>query len=442
FSWTAVQRSNELISDLRTSLQSNYRRCIGSPGEEGYRLAYIWDSQRRFDPEFGAAQEIPNLYTANSSGNPGERFDLEIVDQNTLATQNISEAVPTIQNGLIESDFPDPGTFNFETLFVKVDPWTAVALAERIGDPQVFTTVIVRNDQDINLFVGDLGNVDNSLNSTSVVLEGTLETQGITIPSVPFDIEPNQVVVSDPVIPVQQQVLFIQNVDLPEPPRPVDPGVISYQAVDITDPDLVFEVDGELILKNPEKEYDFLDPGDEPEELKKVKKNQVEQIIQRINQDENAEAGLWYKIFIDYEDGSGKEDELLFYYFKTGQGQQDDVGPESDFENSEPDPQNNQDEQSQWMDDKQPEVQIAGSPEVGPELPTTNVEIGETKISDSANAREKLGLTAGTLLLASLAAKKSKTPVIEEEKLEDQKFSRIERMKRKIGSLIRQQKRA
>ena len=79
---------------------------------------------------------------------------------------------------MIESVSPGVG-FNFDTLFEKVDPYTVVALEQRIDDPTIFTTVEVRNDQDINLFAG--ATADNSLNAVSEVLESQLETNGIQI---------------------------------------------------------------------------------------------------------------------------------------------------------------------------------------------------------------------------------------------------------------------
>ena len=437
------------------------RAQYGNPGEAGYRLAFVWDSQRRFDAGFGAGQENPNLYTFNDTTN-NERYDVIVFNQDAFNLAgptflidaadfgDFNAFLTTIEgNGV---DPQDPETFGFNTLFAKVDPWSAQALVERIGDPRIFTTVEVRNDQDINLFVGDLDSVDNSLNSLTETLESTLETRGVAVPSIPFEIERNSFAVVDVVTPPPQQVNFIQNFEPPEPPRPDSPGRISYIAVRIGDPDnpedipedYVIEVDGELILKNPQADYAPLDPKDSPIVLEDVEKNEIEQIIERIERDENAEAGLWYKIFIDYEDGSGKKDELLFYYFKTGQQQESEIGPESDFESNVPmtDGDSSEGDPDQERDsDRQSRVLIKdGNLRFAGRVSELDRIASNDPISDLKGS-EKLGLSAGTLMLATLAARNNEA-LAKQNELKEENFSRFERFKRSVGRLIGIGKRA
>ncbi len=436
------------------------RALYGNAGEEGYRVSFVWDSQRRFDAGFASSQEVPNLYTINGTTD-FERFDVEIFNQdappNTVILVDGNAA--TVQTDLIEQIAHD-AAYNFNTLFVKVNPYTENAIIVRLDDLRVFTTAEVRNDQDINLFVGQLNNADptlnadNSLNSVSETLESVLETASVRHPSLPMVFETNVIPFEPPIVELVQQTPFLPTFDKPEIRRPDIPGTLSWIAVRIGDVDddddepgkYIIEVDGELILKNPQAEYLPLDDDEQPTEIRNADKNQIEKIIEQIEKDENAEAGLWYKIFIDYEEGTGKKDELLFYYFKTGRQQNDELGPDSDFEKNS-DERNGQDppetDDNSNLKQDNPEDNSGAFVQPTAERPvfgkTTGT--GEPGPDQASAGGAKLGLSSGTVLLATLASRKQRalrTAVIDQLVNPDVEvsFSRFERLKRRVTSML------
>ncbi len=338
FETTFVIRLDAGTDSAEQKIESIY----GHPGEEGYRFAFVWDSQRRFDAGFPFAQEDPNLYTTNATSD-SELFNVWIVNPDNHEVMLVVIGSEAFQTALIEMDSPQGGNFNFDTVFEKVLAWTRIALSERTDDPRVFTTVEVRNDQDINLFVGNIGSADNSLNAVSQTLEARIETPGYSMPSTPFVFVVNPVPVQPPLEAVQQLITYIETIDQPELNRLEDPGRLSFIAVEIDNPDdpddapedHMLEVDGELILKDPQIEYDPLNKDELPEIITEADKNEYQKIIEKIENDPNAETGLWYKVFIDYRD-PGKKDELLFYYYKTGERPDQDLGPASDFQEPSP----------------------------------------------------------------------------------------------------------
>ena len=306
----------------------------GNQGEVGYRLAFVFDSERRFDESFTEAQEIPNLYTANGTS-PTERFDVVFSSVLEDATTRIVGSEPTIQTNLVEQAVDgssgDVSPFNFNSIFEKVDPFTSEALSLRTDSPLLFTVVEVRNDQDINLFVGP--EASNALNAVSETLEAQIETAGLQ-PTVPdFTFAEN--IVPEIVVPpqVNQQISVVANIELPELTQLETPGNLVWQAVKIDDPTTeeddnkpelnMTEIDGELVLNDPLIDYDPLDENWEknPKELSGLSRNQFEKIKAVIETDPGAEVGLWYKVYIDNNDNPTEDNELLFYYYKTGKSQ-------------------------------------------------------------------------------------------------------------------------
>jgi len=405
------------------------RGQYGSPGEVGYRLAFVWDSQRRFDPGFVAPHEVPNLYTSNATA-ATEFFDVTISNQDVVfVSTDIAAGDFTRQTSLIESQFPDGGVFNFNTLFAKQAPFTQNALFVRLDDIRIFTTIEVRNDQDINLFVGPLAFLDNSLNSATFVLEATLESFGLQamLPNQVFFI--NTVLPEPEIVEPPRQIPFIPVFEEKEFRRLDDPGTLSYVAVRIgvldddedNDPaEFIIEIDGELILKDPTADYQPLEEDAKPEKLD-ANQNEIAAIIAQIEADPNAEAGLWYKIFIDYEDGSGKKDKVLFYHFKTGERPSEELGPRSDFDSG---AEANAETDSSLPNVKDELERNGNAPPNSKLSPPTDADESvlpadidnqtgafipshrpciETA-ADSLATTSRMGLSAGTLLLVSMAA--------------------------------------
>ena len=157
-------------------------------------------------------------------------------------------------------------------------------------------------------------------------------------------------------------------------------------------------------------------------------------------EDETAEAGIWYKIFIDYSDESGKKDELLFYYYKTGQEPQEDLGPESDFESAPPTEAASGDGQPNPVDnDTSAFVPSATGPLVYAqnELPAQD---SEPSPLPSTTRSSSLGISTAAALLAGLASQKRSVPQAAPPKTsgdaDSTGFTRFDRLKRKVTQLL------
>ena len=304
-----------------------FEAVYGNPGESGYRFAFVFDSERRFNSI--VAPEVPNLYTTNEFAE-SERFDVSFLEQLApFAPFTVPGSDLEFQTALIEQMSNLNGRFNFNTIFEKVDPWTRDAITARTDNPLVFTVIEVRNDQDINLFVGQ--DADNGLNSVSQTLEARIENVGLRPTAPSFTFVENDI--PEIVFPrfIAGQIPIIIEAESPELKVFEKPGTLSWIAVRIDDPEDIEDVDGELILKKPLVDYEPLSPNESPKQLEGVSRNQYEEIISQIEADPDAEVGLWYKIFLEQGNESKKEDELLFYYYKTGKEQEQRIEPESDF---------------------------------------------------------------------------------------------------------------
>ena len=425
----------------------------GDVRESGYRIGFVWDSQRRFDGT--AAPEPTNLYVFNPLDDADEAMTVLIVDQgDASSTQNID--VPEGNNDFIFNSPIETNTpltlagqiafvdkFGFQSTFQKVinpadDPnfisYDLADFIERRDSPFVITTVEVRNDQDINFFVG--ANPDNSLNAVQETIQTNLETNQFFVPP------PSTIVVQNEIFAAPPAPVQVVQAPFQPPQEPVefeirvDAGQLSWVPVEVDADDLI-AIGDELILKNPDEDFT---PAKEAAvvRLEGVEKNEIQEIINQIEEDPKAETGVWYKIFIDYDDRSGKKDELLFYYFKTGQkSDQPDLGPESDLGG---------------QDDGGQPVPEAAEP-VGNEL-TQNLPESGKLVSVSMPRTESVrvdvetaehqtaatyGVGAGAMLLANLAAGHG---VRKDEEESDESggpkvgFSRFERLKRKIAGLV------
>ena len=352
--------------------------------------------------------------------------------------------------------------FGFQSTFQKIinpadDPnfisYDLADFIERRDSPFVITTVEVRNDQDINFFVG--ANPDNSLNAVRETIQTTLETNQFFVPPPSTIVVENEVFEAPP-IPVQ-----IIQAPFQPPQEPVefeirvDAGQLSWVPVEVEAKDLI-AIGDELILKNPDEDFA---PAKEAAvvRLEGVEKNEIQEIITQIEEDPKAEAGVWYKIFLDYDDRSGKKDELLFYYFKTGQkSDEPDLGPESDLGQTpdkviEPAPgENNANDagneaaaegQLTRLDDEIPGGRLVA-------VSTQRTESIEVEASPAGTkTAATYGVGAGAMLLANLLAsgeterresKGANTSSETGEKSGQKKvgFSRFERLKRKIAGLV------
>ena len=451
--------TTEIIRLIGNEAEQLVEAVYGHEGETGYRVAFVWDSQRRFTINPATlVQEQPNLYTTNAAD--VERFDVTIVDQDDIIlpidTLDILGTEFDFQTALIEQQFDTAFVnqagvlLNFDTIFEKVAPWTRQAIVDRQGDLRVFTTVEVRNDQDINLFIGP--GPDNSLNAQNEVLEAEFERAGLEQPTPSFDFDVNEFIDDPPVFEVFQQPVFVSTFVEPELKKMQQPGQLSWIAVkiesdDLSADDLVIEVDGELILKSPELNYEKLNSEDEPTEIVDAEKNEFDKIKEAIENDARAEAGYWYKVFVDEPDGSNKKDEVLFYYYKTGETDES-FGPESDFEPSMPaDPVEADDAQGEPGDDELPleGPRVDNKDDVGMliesrlEAVLNNVENSGNEEPSADSNIEELGLSSATLLMATLANKRSGNKSKMAESLADSEeisFSRFDRLKRNLRSLL------
>ena len=335
---TVFSTTTIISLDGSSTASQQIQAIYGNVGEVGYRLGFVFDSERRFDPAFDNSQEIPNLYTTNGSTlTEGFNIAIQAVADSAAQTSVDSQEL-SVQTAIVEQAGElDAGPFNFNSVFQKVEPFSLESLSARTDTPFLFTVVEVRNDQDINLFVGS--EATNALNAVSDTLEATIETFGVepfvhqvgfVEHNIPDILPPDRILDQTPVVSV---------VELPEVTTFEQTGELRFVAVKIDNPDsdeddekpeLNFtEVDGELVLKDPLISYEPFDP-DDAKELEGVTRNQYEEITAAIEADPKAEAGLWYKIYIDNENNAD-EDELLFYYYKIGKQQDADLGPESDF---------------------------------------------------------------------------------------------------------------
>ena len=266
----------------------------GNLGEAGYRVGIVYDSLNL--P--GAPVEDLNLFTPSNTV-ASEAFEDSLYQENTVIRLLIG------------------GNEGGREVFSKVEDFTAVAVIDTFDNPNVFSDITVRNDQDINLFSGSLDSVDNSLNEN---FQRLLQAE--------FDL-PRGGAVPLPVINMINSIEVRTTFDLPfESPTPLDQtrsifqrdvapfesGELRWVQVEIPIDDLEM-VGDEVVLKQPTIVYPAVDDAAEMT-FENIGENETDRIANQIERSPAAEPGYWYRIFKAYEN---RNDELIFYYYKTGE---------------------------------------------------------------------------------------------------------------------------
>ena len=421
--------------DSTSTAPQLFQAVYGNDGEAGYRFAFVFDSERRFDDSFTDVQEIPNLYTTNGSTST-ESFQVDFQSIFDPTSQLVLENELTFQTSIIEQATEFEGSFNFNSVFEKVEPFTSEALSARTDSTLVFTAVEVRNDQDINLFVGP--DATNSLNAVSETLEAQIETVGRRPSVLQFVFVENEipeiVLLDRPLV----QTPIIGKVELAELTTFERQGVLSWIAVNpntAEDGELpkinVSEVDGELVLNDPLAEYEKLNAEDEPQKLVGAKRNQYEQIKEIIEADPEAEVGLWYKIFINNEDN--KDDEVLFYYRKTGVQEETDMGPKSNFA-----PDDQTEELPIPEANESNETLFDGAMHLMNVAPTVQSIDGADAQTPMEPSQAVLPITVVFSALASATQKQSKATSDEKSEPTSSEFKRLNYLKQQLKDLLHQ----
>ena len=434
---TSFATTSIISLDSTSTAPQLFQGIYGNDGEAGYRFAFVFDSERRFDDSFTGTQETPNLYTTNGSTET-ESFEVEFQSILEPTAEPATENGLAVQTGIIEQATEFEGEFNFNSVFEKVDPFTSEALSARTASTLIFTAVEVRNDQDINLFVGP--DASNTLNAVSDILEAQIETAGGQPAAVQFIFVEN--VIPEIILPdrLSSQTPVIGNVELPELTIFETQGTLSWIAVKIDDPDdpgddaekNISEVDGELVLNYPLTEYEKLNADDQPKKLDGAKRNQYEQIKEIIEADPEAEVGLWYKIYINNEANSN-DDDLLFYYRKTGVQEETDLGPKSNFA---PDDQTEEIPIPEANDSREPlfdgEVSLTN---VAPAIEPIDGADSQVPMEPSQAA---LPVTVMFSALANASQKKSQATSDEKSEPTSSEFKRLNCLKQRLKYLLHQ----
>ena len=266
----------------------------GHPGEAGYRVGVVWDSLNRF----GSQLEDINLFVPDPSV-ASEGFVDDIYVNGTVNRQPIG------------------GNEGGREILSKVDPFSREAIISHTNDPKVFSDITVRNDQDINLFSGDLASVDNSLNETTQrLLQAELDAPKRAQPILPTINPINPIEVKKvSFVPIRSSTPLEQTTGLfGRSIAPFENGELQWVQVTVPIEDL--ELIGEEVrLKQPTRFY-AASEGSEEHDFDNVGENEIERIVQQIESSPDAEPGYWYRVFKSYDN---RDDELFFYHYKTGE---------------------------------------------------------------------------------------------------------------------------
>ena len=419
---------------------------FGREGEIGHRVGIVFDAGNNGNQEIeglvlveGPAPlvpleaitdpvETPNLFLPSTEAS--EQFVIDGLPNDPFAD-------PNVVSDLQLSDAPGPQS----VIFNKEDPFTLDAVIDHQFDPSVFSTVVVRNDQNINLFAGNLQTVDNSLNENITTVEAQFGQFGANTRDLVggidnlvggIDINPielqeaNAIVLNGVPLPAATQVQFSAPIELQSGEN------LFFVLVNVSADDLE-TVGDELQLRDPS---DVLadDPDSDPEKIDDdIRSNEVEKIIREIEESPDAEAGYWYKVFSD----SGDEKELLFYHLKTGElpetDQSDEAGDDSDAGIDDPFDLDSEVQivpaptanDAPAADDapaiQAPPFSVPGTFEPASEPPVENLELptleltppnqGQFGSDGVGSVSASFGLTAGSLLLASMAIQQNKNGV-------------------------------
>ena len=265
----------------------------GSPGEAGFRVGFVFDS---LNQPLNPIEDL-NLFTPSNTVD-SEAFEDAIFQENTVV------------RGIIG------GNEGGRETFTQIDDFTAQAVIAHFDDPNVFTDIIVRNDQDINLFSGSLATVDNSLNEVTERILSVFDLPRGAAPLLPsinpinsIEVRPTFDLPFDSPPPLDQTTsIFSRDV------APFEEGELRWVHVEIPVDELEM-VGDEVSLKQPSKLYPAAEDAAE-QGFENVGENETDRIIGQIERSPDAEPGYWYRIFKAYD---YRDDELFFYYFKTGE---------------------------------------------------------------------------------------------------------------------------
>lgn len=268
----------------------------GRPGEAGYRIGVVWDA-------------------LNESGSPRENINLfvPLVDVDSEAYND-----PVYQNNTVTRHQLVGNEGGRETIS-KVAPFSREAIIAHTDEPNVFANVTVRNDQHINLFSGELSTLDNSLNETQQrLLLAELDAPKKASPILPTinEFEPLEVKTVD-AVPLDSPTPLEQTASLfGRKTAPFEKGELQWIQVAIPIDDL--EMNGaEVTLRHPSRFYPASESAEE-NDFENVGENETDRIVEQIEGSTEAEPGYWYRIYKSYDN---RDDELIFYYFKTGEAE-------------------------------------------------------------------------------------------------------------------------
>ncbi len=354
-----------LVLNADGSADQNIELEYANLGEAGYRVGVVWDSENLPN----SPVEDPNTFVANVN-DPSEEFDDAIYQGNPTRI---------LQLGGNEGGGETIG---------KVEAFSRDAVISHQNNPDVFATVTVRNDQNINLFAGDLSTVDNSLNETQQVIRAELDAPkkfALELPPInPINPVEIRSVIEQPVLAATPE--NIATASLERDVQPFETGDLKWVRVDIPIGDLE-EFGDDIRIKDPTREYAQADDAEAFELDDSIGENEIEKIILEIERKRGAEAGYWYKVFKDYRN---RDDELFFYHLKTGEIPQPDTGPASDFDGMEDFPE------SKFEETLDESFEDSNS-NADPVVPRSNLESREqNENGDSSGTNDRTGQTIGS----------------------------------------------
>ncbi len=392
----------------------------GQPGEAGYRIGVVWDALN----EAGSPRENINLFVPSVDVD-SEAYNDPVYQNNTVTRHQLA------------------GNEGGRETISKVAPFSREAIIAHTDEPNVFANITVRNDQHINLFSGDLNTLDNSLNETQQrLLLAELDAPKKATPILPtineFDPLPVRSVDGVPLdspTPLEQTTgLFGRQV------AAFEQGELQWVQVAIPMDDLEMTGD-EVVLKHPARFY----PANEAAEeygFENIGENETDRIVKQIEGSPEAEPGYWYRIFKSYEN---RDDELIFYYFKTGEADLSEGDASTDT------PQNERRLEAAPADDATdlnpvPEDNPASENNSGMNAAPTNAAPRDVTLSDpetSALPDDGKAATSSMALLALMGFKLTKkqpkhgssnSRCVENSADVPQKFDRRSRLLRKLRS--------
>ncbi len=403
---------------------------IGNVGETGYRVGIVWDGEN----QPGSPVENINTFVPNPDV-ASEAFEDEIVQNNTTTLH------------------PFSGVGGERVTLQKIESYTAEAVILHQESPNVFSTVTVRNDQDINLFAGALRSVSNALNETEQTLRAEFDQPRREAPNLPK---------ITPINPIEIKTIAELPISSSAPESSstltFDRDVQTFETGDLKWVQVTIELEDleefgdEVRIKDPTKVFAKSDGAEIVDLDDEIGENEVEKIIEDIEKNEKAESGYWYKVFKDYQN---RDDELFFYHFKTGDSQiQSDQADDSQLNPEASDLDTTDTDQSPGNELEEIERKF-----VPPERPGSDFEpIPETSESESDSNSTSFSpqtLSATGLMAASLLIQKTNSAKKKDDSAATQpdckkseltssrskqsqpKFSRLDRIKRRIQNAIR-----